>query len=119
MSDVKYKEYSPEEGRIYNDSIAKIREGMRNGLAFDKACLAIEVADADLKGFILDDALKIMIAELHYGKGMQLDEVAKVLNVPMVLISKASLEMLEDAGIAAAEKNRKENPQPSGPAGNA
>jgi len=27
MAGVKYKEYSPEEDRIYNESIAKIREG--------------------------------------------------------------------------------------------
>jgi hypothetical protein len=34
-------------------------------------------------------------------------------------VSVASLEMLEDAGIAAAELHRKNNPKPDGPAGNA
>ena len=117
MSAVKYKQYSPEEDRIYTESIAKIREGMKNGLTFDKACDAISVADEELKGFILDDALKIMIAELHYGKGLSLEDVAKTLSVPMGKISVASLEMLEDAGVAAAELHRKT--MPSGPAGNA
>lgn len=119
VAGVKYKEYSPEEDRIYSESIAKIREGMRNGLAFDKACQTIEVADEELREFILDDALKIMIAELHYGKGTNLEEVARILNVSMGKVSLASLEMLEDAGIAAAEQSRKENLKPNGPVGNA
>ncbi|HTZ17638.1 MAG TPA: hypothetical protein VMB78_04285 [Dissulfurispiraceae bacterium] len=117
MAEVKYKQYSPEEDRIYTESIAKIREGMKNGLSFDKACDSISVGDEELKEFILDDAMKIMIAELHYGKGLPLEEVAKALNVPMGKVSVASLEMLEDAGISAAKKNRKE--APTGPAGNA
>jgi hypothetical protein len=117
MGNVKYKQYSPEEDRIYSESIAAIREGMKNGLTFDKACDAIVVENEELKEFILDDALKIMIAELHYGKGMSLEDVAKTLNVPMGKISVASLEMLEDAGIAAAEKHRQT--QPTGPTGNA
>ncbi len=117
MADVKYKEYSPEEDRIYTESIAKIREGMKNGLTFDKSCETIKVEDEELKGFIFDDALKIMIAELHYGKGMALEEVSKILNVPMGKVSVASLEMLEDAGIAAAKEYHKN--APTGPAGNA
>jgi hypothetical protein len=117
MAEVKYKEYSPEEDKIYNESISRIREGMKNGLPFGEACQSINVADEELKEFILDDALKIMIAELHYGKSMPLEEVSKFLNVPMARLSKASLEMIEDAGIAAAEKYRKEAPM--GPAGNA
>ncbi len=117
MGAVKYKEYSPEEDRIYTEAIAKIREEMKNGLTFDKACNTISVAGEELREFILDDALKIMIAELHYGKGMPLQEVAKTLNVPMAKVSVASLEMLEDAGIAAA-KEYHEN-APTGPAGNA
>jgi hypothetical protein len=117
MGEVKYKQYSPEEDRIYGESITKIREGMKDGLTFDKACEAIKVDDEELKEFILDDALKIMLAELHYGKGMSLEEVSKTLNISMGKISVASLEMLEDAGIAAAEKHRKS--QATGPAGNA
>jgi hypothetical protein len=117
MGNVKYKQYSPEEDRIYSESIAKIREGMKNGLTFDKVCDTLKVEDEELKSFILDDALKIMIAEMHYGKGISLDEVARALNIPMNRVSVASLEMLEDAGVAAAELNR--NSSPNGPAGNA
>jgi len=117
MGNVKYKKYSPEEDRIYSESIAAIREEMKKGLTFDKACDTINVEDEELKKFILDDALKIMIAEMHYGKGVSLGEVAAALNIPMSKVSVASLEMLEDAGCAAADLNRKCTP--NGPAGNA
>lgn len=120
MADVKYKQYSPEEDRIYSEAITKIREGMQNGLTFDKACDSINVEDEELKEFILDDALKIMLAEMHYGKAMPLEEVAKILNVSMGRISKASLEMIEDAGIAAAKMyNESNKSKPTGPSGNA
>lgn len=110
MSKITYKEYTPEEDRIYNAAMAKIREGFQRGLNFDDACGAIDVQDKDLKEFILDDALKIMIAELHYGKGISLDQVAERLNVPLARIAMASMEMLEDAGIAAAGVFKRENP---------
>ena len=117
MGNVKYKQYSPEEDKIYFESIAAIREEMKNGLTFDKACDTIKVENEELKKCILDDALKIMIAEMHYGKGVSLGDVASVLNIPIGKVSVASLEMLEDAGVAAAELNRKSTP--NGPAGNA
>ncbi len=120
MADVQYKQYSSEEDRIYSEAITKIREGMRNGLTFEAACNSIEVEDQELKDFILDDALKIMIAEMHYGKAMPLEEVSKTLNVSMGKVSKASLEMIEDAGIAAAKMyNESNKDKPNGPAGNA
>jgi hypothetical protein len=120
MADVQYKQYSPEEDRIYSEAITKIREGMQNGLSFEDACNSIDVKDEELKEFILDDALKIMIAEMHYGKAMALEEVAKALNVSMGRISKASLEMIEDAGIAAAKMyNESTKIKADGPAGNA
>jgi hypothetical protein len=110
MADFKYKEYTAEEDKIYNDAIAKIREGLKNGLGFDEACSMADVADAELKEFIEDDALKIMIAEMHYAKGMPLDRVADALKVPVKKIAKANGEMLEDAGIAAAKMFRQSNP---------
>ncbi|MFA5352981.1 MAG: hypothetical protein WC291_02020 [Thermodesulfovibrionales bacterium] len=110
MSDVKYKEYSPEEDRIYNEAMAKIRQALSNGLSFDEACAAAEVKDEELRAFIVDDVLKVMIAEMHYQKGILLQDVAEQLKVPLRRINKAHSEMLEDAGITAAKEFLKENP---------
>lgn len=117
MGDFKYKQYTPEEDMIYEEAMAKIREGINNGLSFQEACSSIDVKDLDLKAFILSDALKILIAEMHYAKGTPLAEVAASLKVPMNTINVAVNEMLEDAGTSAAEAYREMNPQ--GPVGNA
>ncbi|BCB95799.1 hypothetical protein JZK55_07210 [Dissulfurispira thermophila] len=116
MADFVYKEYSEEEDRIYNEAIAKIREAIKNGLNFNEACSIINV-DNELKKFIVDDALKIMIAEMHYANGMSLKQVADALKIPIRAVDIANMEMLEDVGITAAEIYRKSNP--GSPMGNA
>jgi|SRR5208283_387579 len=110
MTDINYKEYSPEEGKIYDDSIAKIRGGLTNGLSFKEACSMVEVEDADLKKLIFDDALKIMIAEMHYSKGLLLSQISEKLKVPLKTIEIAKKEMMEDVEVTATEVYRRTNP---------
>lgn len=116
MDDIRYKEYTPEESAIYEKAMAKIRKALGDGMSFAEACALAEVKDGELKAFIVDDALKIVIGEMHYGKGASLQQVAETLKVPLRLVNKASMEMLEDAGIAAAQAYRTGM---SGPVGNA
>ncbi|MFA4918075.1 MAG: hypothetical protein WC581_02350 [Thermodesulfovibrionales bacterium] len=103
MGDFKYKEYTAEESKIYDEAILKIIEGFKNGLSFNEACSAVKVEDKELKGFIEDDALKVIIADMHYAKGISLPEVADALKVSIETTNKASLEMLEDVEIATIE----------------
>lgn len=117
MSGFKYKEYTEEETEIYNQAFAKIKSGLENGLSFHEACSAIDVKDGELRDFIIDDALKTAIADMHYARGFLLQQVADKLKVPLKKINSANMEMLEDAGIAAAEVYKKSNP--GGPIGNA
>lgn len=117
MTDIKYKEYTEEENKIYDEAIAKIREALKNGLNFNEACSVVDVGDEELKRYIVDDALKVMIAEMHYAKGMALRQVADALKVPLKAIDIANMEMLEDVGITAAEIYRSSNP--GSPVGNA
>lgn len=81
---------------LYKKSIEIIRKNIENGQPFDLACEAISVADEKLKQTIIDDALKIEIAERHYGKNIPLTEVSKTLQVSIERIMKANEEMLED-----------------------
>lgn len=110
MKDIEYKQYTPEENAIYYDSIEKILTSLRGGSTFEEACSNIDISDASLKSFIFDDAIKVMIAELHYRDGFSLLQVAERLNVPVMKISCASLEMLEDVTIASSEAFKKDNP---------
>jgi hypothetical protein len=110
MEDFKYKDYSDEENKIYNEAMAEIMEGLRNGLSFNEACSIVNVQDKDLRGFIEDDALKIIIAEMHYAKGLSLPEVADILKISTETTNKANLEMLEDIEITAIDAYRLNNP---------
>lgn len=117
MSEVNYKRYTEEESAIYNEALEKIRGGLKNGLSFDEACSGLNVADAELKRLITDDALKIVIAEMHYGMGLVLPQIAERLKVSVKALNIAHMEMLEDAGITAAEEYISNNPD--APVGNA
>jgi len=117
MEEFRYKEYTEEESRIYYQTMDEIMEGLKKGLTFREACNAAEVQDGQLRGFIEDDALKIMIADMHYNKGMPLEKVAENLQVPVDRLQQASAEMLEDVGMTAMEVYRANNPD--SPVGNA
>lgn len=101
--DPHYKEFTEEEDRIYRKYIGMIRSNIGNGVKFDLACQLISVEDQELKAVIIDDALKIEIAELHYGKRIPLDEISRKLGVPMERLLQASNEMVEDVMNTANE----------------
>lgn len=110
MDEFEYKKYTLEEKKIYNEALPKIIEGLKKGLKFNEACAITNVEDKDLKEFIIDDALKVMIAELHYAKRFSLQEVADRLDVPIETINKANREMLEDVKRTARAIFKMENP---------
>lgn len=117
MKDFTYKEYTEEETKIYHEAMDKIMEGLEQGLTFPESCKAVIVEDEQLRGFIIDDALKIMIADIHYKRGLSLGHVADALHVSIDTITKANAEMLEDVEISSVRMYRMNNP--SGPVGTA
>lgn len=117
MEEFRYKEYTEEESHIYHEALKKIMEGLIKGLPFGEACSGIEVSDDQLRGFIEDDALKIMIADLHYNKGIPLEKIAEDLKVEYDILWRANTEMLQDIEMTSMEIYRKNNP--GNPAGSA
>jgi hypothetical protein len=103
MEEFEYKVYTEEETKIYNASIPKILQGIKDGLPFCDACKLVRIDDEKLRKFIEDDVLKIVIAELHYSQKISLEEVSTMLDVSMDIITKANDEMLEDIGITSSE----------------
>ncbi len=117
MEDFTYKEYTEEENEIYNKAMDEIMAALKNGRKFNEACNAINVEDKELKSYIEDDALKIIIADMHYVKGLSLQNVADDLEVSIDTINKANSEMLEDIEIMTTEIYKINNPER--PIGNA
>jgi hypothetical protein len=85
-----------ETDKAYERAIFQIREGLEKGLDFDSACAAVEVENEALKRHIIDDMLKVIIAEEHYNKNIPLDKLAAALKVSVDRLESAKAEMLED-----------------------
>ena len=85
-----------ETDKEYEKAVSKIREGLGKGLDFNSASAAIEVEDKELKKRIIDDMLKVIIAEEHYNKNVPLDKLAAALKVSVERLETAKHEMLED-----------------------
>lgn len=117
MEDFTYKEYTEEESRIYDRAMKEILGKLSEGASFDEACGSVDVADAQLKGFIADDALKVVIAEMHYKGGMSLEQLANTLKIRSERLTLANQEMLEDIEMTSSEIYRANNA--GRPAGNA
>ena len=117
MKDFQYKQYSEEESRIYNEAMDNIMGGLQKGLSFDEACAATDIKDTELKAYIVDDAMKILIADIHFTKGFSLQHVADTYSIPIDSVIKASREMMEDIEVTTSEIYR--NSQTGSHVGNA
>lgn len=82
--------------KTYEQAVAKMREGLEQGLDFDSASASVHIEDKGLKKQILDDMLKVIIAEEHFTKSVPLSKLAKKLNIPLEQLKSAKQEMLED-----------------------
>lgn len=98
MDNYIYKEYSEDESKIYNSAISKILHDLSNGIKFKDACDSVIIEDEELKEYIIDDVIKIVIAELHYINKISLYKIADFLELPIETIIKANNEMIEDLG---------------------
>ncbi|MCS7202970.1 MAG: hypothetical protein NZ809_00775 [Thermodesulfovibrio sp.] len=91
-----YREYSDEETKIYEKAIKEILQNIKNGMSFKDAVENIQIDNKELKAFIEDDALKILIAELCYVSKIPFEELARMLGLSVEKIRQANFEMLED-----------------------
>jgi hypothetical protein len=104
MPEFSFKEFTPEEGRIYEEAVNRFREAIAAGKTLRQAYENYAISDKELETVIQADFLKIMIAELHFGKGQSLEEVAKALSVSNDLIQDTKKRMLQEAGVTAANQ---------------
>ncbi|UCG77845.1 MAG: hypothetical protein JSV21_09755 [Nitrospirota bacterium] len=122
MSEVKYKEFTKEEEEIYDKAIAEIKDNIEKGVKFEEACNMVEVKDEELKHLILEDFLKITVAELHFTQRKTMEEIAKELDIPVQSVVLTYKRMLND--IMNTHKGNlglgtPDGPDLTGPAGNA
>jgi hypothetical protein len=104
MPEFQFKDFTPEEGRIYEEAVNKYREAVASGKTLRQAYEGYKVADAELEKLIQADFLKIMIAERHFAQGQPLDEIARALDITVDLVKETHARMLQEVGVTAANQ---------------
>jgi len=117
MPDFDFKEFTPEEDRIYTEAVTKYREAITAGKTLRQAYESTTITDTALEKMIQADFLKIMIAERHFSQKQPLETVAKDLGVSMDLLKDTCGRMLQEVGVSAANQFGREfgtlNPEAS------
>jgi glycosylphosphatidylinositol transamidase (GPIT) subunit GPI8 len=101
--------FFPESERIYKEALAKVRAGLAKGFDFETASATVDIKDKNLRETVLDDVLKVFIAEEHFAKNVPLEQISQNLHLPIERIEKARKEMFEDVENSAVDifyKNR-------------
>lgn len=105
-----YKEFSKEEEELYDREMNELLRLVKEGATIPDACRKIKTENPEMIQILKDDLLKIMIAELHYGKKMPLNELARKLDVKMSEIMRANEIMIEDVMHTVKETHLKNFP---------
>jgi len=92
----------------YEEAIEKIKDAIKNGMGFDEACNSIDIKDAELKGTIVEDALKVLIADMHFTQKIPTDKVAEILKIPVERVNSARQSMLEEVKDASIKSFHKD-----------
>ena len=77
MPEFDFKQFSPEESRIYDEAVGKYREAVAAGKTLKQAYDGYEIADKELESLVQADFLKILIDSGSYvwmGKVVALGE---------------------------------------------
>jgi len=97
-----FKEFTPEESRIYDEAVQQFRKAVDEGKTLSQAYDSFAIADPELRSIIQADFLKILIAERHFGMRQPLDKIAETLGVSKDLIAQTHARMLQEVGSTAA-----------------
>ncbi len=108
MPEFSFKQFTPEEDKIYEDAVNAFREAIAAGKKLKEAYASHAIADDELRSIIQADFLKILIAERHFAKREPLDALALSLGVSLDLVTDTMKRMLQEVGISAANQFGKE-----------
>lgn len=103
--------FSAEEERLHEAGIKAIRAGLEAGLDFEASSARVEAADADLRRIIVDDFLKVAIAQRHFQGGESTEAVAAALRAPIERVERARREMLAEVTAASVDVFRRQGGQ--------
>jgi hypothetical protein len=103
--------FTAEEERLHAEGFAAINAAMAAGLGFDAACGRVEAADPELRRIIVDDFLKVTIAQRHFQGGQGTADVAAALGIAVERVEVARQQMLAEVAAASVDAFRRQSGQ--------
>lgn len=91
-----YVQFTAVMHREYEQAVKKMREELSQGRTYDQACNTLADISQEIKTFIREDFLKIIIAEEHFGAGIEISDIAMFLELPYEKVESARLALLKD-----------------------
>ena len=104
MPEFSFKQFTPEEDRIYEEAVTKYREVLAAGKKLKEAYDSYPIADNELRSIIQADFLKILIAERHFAKRESLESLAADLGISHDLVKDTFSRMLQEVGVTASNE---------------
>ncbi|MBI4683687.1 MAG: hypothetical protein HY755_00630 [Nitrospirae bacterium] len=96
-----------EQNRAYKEMIDKIKTVVEGGMGFDEACKSIDTPDDELRKALSEDALKVLIAEMHFMRKIPTDKVAEMLKISVERVNSAKDSMLKEIEDSAIQEFHK------------
>lgn len=88
--------FSNNQDQMHEEALAFLRKELKNGKSWKQASKNLGVEDKAFKAVILDDFLKITLAERHFQSGQEIKEIARTLQVPVPLLLAIKEDMIRE-----------------------
>ncbi|HIJ78843.1 MAG: hypothetical protein OEY01_07210 [Desulfobulbaceae bacterium] len=85
-----------EKYELYENAVKKIRGELSLGNSYDHACDTLTDLDQEMKDFVKEDFLKILIAEEYFGGALDIADMALLLGLPYDRIKSSMHSLLQD-----------------------
>ncbi|HEX9714845.1 MAG TPA: hypothetical protein VGA28_04045 [Desulfurivibrionaceae bacterium] len=91
-----YGQFTAVMHREYERAVKKMREELSQGRTYEHACHGMADISQEIQAFVKEDFLKIIIAEEHFGTGIDISDIALLLELPYEKVESARLALLND-----------------------
>ncbi len=94
-----YVQFTAVMHREYERAVKKMRGELSQGRTYDHACDTLADISQEIQTFVKEDFLKIIIAEEHFGAGIEVSDIALLLELPYEKVESARLALLNDMAL--------------------
>lgn len=95
--------WSLELHKMYEQAIRQLRQKISRGQTYEQAFDTLSGIDHEIRAFIEDDFLKIIIAEEHFGADVPIDDMALFLGLPTRRLEACRDSLLKDMHFESTE----------------